>query len=222
MNLILLASAPVVIILVYVYIRDKYDKEPFGLLLKTLLAGALTTIPILLVGTWLSKFLVYFAGLQAAAYNAFIVAALNEEFFKFVALFVLIWRHKDFDEKFDGIVYAVFVSLGFAWVENIMYVLQYGHEVAYSRAVTAVPMHAILGVTMGYYFSMAKFFEKRRAINFFFALFIPVLLHGVYNFILMSQHEMYLLIFIPFLFYLWRSGFKKMKELSDDYPYKFK
>lgn len=222
MNLILLASAPVVIILVYVYIRDKYDKEPLGLLLKTLLAGALTTIPILLVGTWLSKFLVYFTGLQVAAYNAFIVAAFNEELFKFAALFFLIWRHKEFDEKFDGIVYAVFVSLGFAWVENIMYVLQYGQEVAYSRAVTAVPMHAILGVTMGYYFSMAKFFEKRRTINFLSALFMPVLLHGIYDFILMSQHEMYLLIFIPFLFYLWRSGFKKMKELSNDYPYKLK
>lgn len=222
MNLILWASAPVVIILVYVYIRDKYDKEPLGLLLKTLLAGALTTIPILLVGTWLSKYLVLFTGLQAAAYNAFIVAALNEEFFKFAALFFLIWRHKAFDEKFDGIVYAVFVSLGFAWVENIMYVLQYGQEVAYSRAITAVPMHAILGVTMGYYFSMAKFFEKRRTINFLSALFIPVLLHGIYDFILMSQHEMYLLIFIPFLIYLWRSGFKKMKELSNDYPYKFK
>lgn len=222
MNVILLASAPVVIILLYVYIRDKYEKEPFGLLLKTLLAGALTTIPILLVGTWLSKFLIYFTGLQAAAYKAFIVAALNEEFFKFAALVFLIWRHKAFDEKFDGIVYAVFVSLGFAWVENIMYVLQYGQDVAYSRAITAVPMHAILGVTMGYYFSMAKFFEKRKVTNFITALLMPVLLHGIYNFILMSQHEMYLLIFLPFLFYLIWSGFKKMKALSDDYPYRFK
>ncbi len=222
MNLLLLATAPVIIILVYIYIRDKYEKEPLGLLLKALLTGALTTIPILLVGTWLSKYLVYFTGLQVAAYNAFIVAALNEEFFKFAALFFLIWRHKEFDEKFDGIVYAVFVSLGFAWIENIMYVLQYGQDVAYSRAVTAVPIHAILGITMGYYFSMAKFFENRRNINLLLALFMPVLLHGIYDFILMSQHEMYLLIFIPFVFYMWRSGFKKMKELSNNYPYKFK
>ncbi len=222
MNLILLASAPVVIILVYVYIRDKYEKEPLGLLLKTLLAGALTTIPIMLVGTWLAKYLVYFTGLQSAAYNAFVVAALNEEFFKFAALYYIIWRHKEFNEKFDGIVYAVFVSLGFALVENIMYVFQYGQEVAYTRAITAVPVHAILGVTMGYYFSLAKFFEKRRTINFLTALLMPVLLHGIYDFILMSQHEMYLLIFIPFLFYLWRSGFKKMKELSDNSLFKFK
>jgi RsiW-degrading membrane proteinase PrsW (M82 family) len=222
LNLILLAAAPVVIILSYVYIRDKYEKEPIGLLLKTLLAGALTTIPIMLVGSWLAKFSVYFSGLQLAAYDAFLVAAFNEEFFKFAALVYLIWRHKEFNEKFDGIVYAVFVSLGFALVENIMYVFQYGQEVAYTRAITAVPVHAILGVTMGYYFSLAKFFEKRKSINLITALLMPILLHGIYDFILMSQHEMYLLIFIPFLFYLWRSGFKKMKELSDDYPYKLK
>lgn len=222
MNLLLLASAPVVIILLYVYIRDKYEKEPLGLLLKVLLAGALTTIPILLVETWLGKFMVNFSGLQAAAYNAFVVAGFTEEFFKFAALYYIIWRHKEFDEKYDGIVYAVFVSLGFALVENIMYVFQYGPEVAYSRAITAVPMHAILGITMGYYFSLAKFFEKRRTINFITALLMPILLHGIYDFILMSQHEMYLMIFIPFLFYMWRSGFNKMKELSDDYPYKFK
>ncbi len=211
-----------VIILIYVYVRDKYEREPLGLLLKTLLAGALTTIPIMLVGAWMTKFEVYFSGLQSAAYNAFIVAALNEEFFKFAALYFIIWRHKEFDEKYDGIVYAVFVSLGFALVENIMYVYQYGQEVAYTRALTAVPVHAILGITMGYYFSSAKFFEKRRTINFISALLMPVLLHGIYDFILMSQHQMYLLIFVPFLFYLWRSGFKKMKELSGDYPYKFK
>ncbi len=222
MNLILLASAPVIIILVYVYIRDKYEREPLGLLLKVLLAGALTTIPILLVETWLSKFIVYFSGLQATAYNAFVVAAFTEEFFKFAALYYIIWRHKEFDEKYDGIVYAVFVSLGFALVENIMYVFQYGHEVAYTRALTAVPVHAILGITMGYYFSLAKFFKKRRTINFVTALLMPILLHGIYDFILMSQHQMYLLIFIPFLFYLWRSGFKKMKELSDDSRWKFK
>jgi len=130
--------------------------------------------------------------------------------------------HKEFDEKYDGIVYAVFVSLGFALVENIMYVFQYGHEVAYSRAITAVPVHAILGITMGYYFSLAKFFKKRRTVNFLTALLMPILLHGIYDFILMSQHQMYLLIFIPFLYYLWRSGFKKMKELSDNSRYKFK
>lgn len=222
MNLIVLSSAPIIIILVYVYIRDKYQKEPAGLLFKTLLAGALTTIPVMLVESWLGKFIADFSGLHAVAYKAFVVAAFTEEFFKFSALFYLIWRHREFDEKFDGIVYAVFVSLGFALVENIMYVLEYGHEVAWARALTAVPAHALFGVTMGYYFSLARFNINRRAVNFLTALLMPVLLHGIYDFILMSQHQMFLLIFIPFLYYLWRSGFKKMKELSDVSRWKIK
>lgn len=222
MSLLFLAIAPVIVILIYVYIRDKYEKEPIGLLLKALLAGALTTIPIILVNSWLEGYKVNFEGLQQVGYIAFVVAGFVEELFKFAALYLLIWSHREFNEKFDGIVYAVFISLGFALIENIMYVYTYGETTGYMRAITAVPAHAIFGVTMGYFFSLAKFNIGNRTLNLLKALFIPVLLHGIYDFILMSQHEMFLLIFIPFLFYMWRSGFKKMKELSNDYPYKFK
>ncbi|MCD4683918.1 MAG: PrsW family intramembrane metalloprotease [Bacteroidales bacterium] len=222
MNLLVLSIAPVIIILVYIYIRDKYEKEPWGLLLKALLVGALTTIPILLVEIWLKKYIIYFTGLHAAAYNAFIVAAFTEELFKFLALYYLIWRNKEFNEKFDGIVYAVFISLGFALVENIMYVFEYGQSTGIMRALTAVPAHAIFGITMGYYFGLAKFTEKNRTSNLVSALLIPIILHGIYDFILMSQHQMYLLIFIPFIFYLWRSGFKKMKILSNNSRFKNK
>ena len=214
MNLLILSTAPVFIILIYVYIRDKYEKEPLSLLLKTLLAGALTVIPVLLVNTWLEGYKIHFTGLQQAGYIAFVVAALVEEFFKFAALFFLIWRHKEFDEKFDGIVYGVFVSLGFALIENIMYVYSYGETTGWMRALTAVPAHAIFGVTMGYYFAFAKFRKKNTMYYLFMALFMPVLLHGIYDFILMSQMNYLLIIFIPFLIYLWWSGFKKMKILS--------
>ncbi len=102
-----------------------------------------------------------------------------------------------------------------------MYVSNYGETTGYMRAFTAVPAHALFGITMGYFFSLAKFSEKDRTLNFIKALFIPVLLHGIYDFILMSQHEMYMLIFIPFIFYLWRAGFKKMKILSDNSRFKY-
>lgn len=220
MNLLILATAPVIIILIYVYIRDKYEKEPLGLLLKALLAGALTTIPIILVNSWLEGYKVYFEGLQQVAYIAFVVAGFVEELFKFAALYLLIWGHREFNEKFDGIVYAVFISLGFALIENIMYVTNYGETTGYMRAFTAVPAHALFGVTMGYFFAFAKFGQKNRTLNLFKALFIPVILHGIYDFILMSQHEMFLIIFIPFIFYLWRAGFKKMKILSDNSRFK--
>jgi len=222
MRLILLAVAPVVIIAVYVYIRDKYEREPLGLLLKALLAGALATIPIVIVNGWLVGFADLFSGYQRTGYTAFVVAALVEESFKFTALFLLVWRNKEFNEMYDGIVYAVFVSLGFALVENIMYVTSYGEATGYTRAITAVPAHAIFGVTMGYYFAFAKFGIKNNALNMVKALLWPILLHGVYNFILMAGHPVFLLLFIPFIFYMWRAGFRKMKELSDHSDFRFK
>lgn len=92
MNLIFLSSAPVVIILVYVYIRDKYEHEPMGLLLKTLLAGALTVIPVMIVNSGIEGYRIHFRGYAQVAFIAFIVAGLVEEFFKFTALYLLIWK----------------------------------------------------------------------------------------------------------------------------------
>ena len=215
MNLLLIASAPVFIILVYVYIRDKYEREPLRLLLKSLLAGALSVIPVMFVNSWLDGFKIHFTGLTQIGYIAFIVAAFVEESFKFIALYFLIWKNKEFNEKFDGIVYAVFISLGFALVENIMYVTSYGESTGYVRALTAVPAHALFAVAMGYYFAFAKFSKKQKPYYLFMALFIPIMLHGIYDFLLMSQMNIYLLIFIPFITYLWWAGFKKMKILSD-------
>jgi RsiW-degrading membrane proteinase PrsW (M82 family) len=214
MNLLVLATAPVLIILIYVYIRDKYQKEPVALLFRTLIAGAMSTIPVMFINPWLDDYTAMFSGLASVSYRAFIVAAVVEELFKFLALYYFIWRKKEFDEKFDGIVYAVFISLGFALAENIMYVYRFGESVGYIRALTAVPAHAFFGITMGYYFGIAKFYKIHRSYNLFLALVIPIFLHGIYDFILMSEHPMLLLAFIPFIFYLWRSGFRKMKKLS--------
>ncbi len=216
MNLLLLAFAPVVIILVYIYFRDKYEKEPFSLLLKTISAGAFITIPVIYTESWLEKYMGYFPGYQAVIYQAFFVAGFTEEFFKFIFLYYLIWRNKEFDERIDGIVYAVFISLGFALVENLMYVYKFGTITGYARALTAVPAHALFGVTMGYYFSFAKFYNKRKIWNLLSALIVPALLHGIYDFILMSQNGYYFIVFIPFVYYLWRSGFRKIQELSNN------
>lgn len=221
MNLIILAAAPVFIIAIFVYVRDKYEREPVGLLLKSILAGGLTTIPVIFLNSWLEGYTDYFSGLQKVGYIAFVVAAFVEELCKFTVLFLLIWWNKDFNEKFDGIVYAVFVSLGFALVENIMYVTSYGEATGYMRALTAVPAHALFGISMGYYLSFARFGSKSTGVNLLKALIWPILLHGVYDFILMSDHPVFLLLFIPFLIYMWRSGFRKMNELSDQSKFKY-
>lgn len=217
MTLVFIALAPVFIILFYVYFRDKYEREPISLLAWALLAGMLITIPILFVEQGLSNFAaVRFDPSSQIIWSAFVVAAGSEELFKFLALFILIWANKNFNERFDGIVYAVFISLGFALVENVLYVIQGGISVGWLRAITAVPAHALFGVTMGYYFGMARFSSGSYKTAFMIrALVWPIILHGFYDYCLMSGIPILLLAFIPFIIYLWIQGFKKMKELSE-------
>lgn len=215
MNILIVALAPVVVILIYVYLRDKYDREPAGKLFLAFFLGALSVIPVLLTGQITVPLLKLFSGYGRAFYEAFFVAAVPEEGFKFLFLYLLIWRSRFFSEKFDGIVYAVFLSLGFAAVENIMYVTDYGYQVGVSRAFTAVPGHALFGVAMGYHMGIARMYHDIKKKQLLLAFMVPVVLHGIYDFILMSEHEYLIFLFVPYLVYLWRSGFRRMKVLSD-------
>jgi RsiW-degrading membrane proteinase PrsW (M82 family) len=219
MALLIIALAPVFIIAAYIYFRDKYEKEPIRLLLYALLAGGVVVIPILFIEQFLDSFTAYFSGLFAAFWNAFAVAAFTEELFKYLTLYILIWKSPEFNEKFDGIVYAVYVSLGFAAVENILYVTQGGLGTGLTRAITAVPAHAIFGVTMGFYFGMAKFYEKERKKLKQKALLFPILLHGIYDFILFTGIAWLTVVFIGFVIYLYISALKRIKNLSNQSVY---
>lgn len=226
MRLLLLAIAPVVIILFYIYFRDKYEKEPLGLLLKALFLGGLTVIPIIYTEEFLMEFLpaFEFSNRAHAFFEAFVIAGFSEEIFKFLAFYILIWKSKEYNEHFDGIVYAVFVSLGFALIENVKYVYNYGETVAITRAFLAVPAHALFGVTMGYYLSLSKFSLNKytKQTYFIYALIFPIILHGSYDFILMANEPLGILIFIPFIIYLWKTGFKRIKVLSNESKFKTK
>jgi RsiW-degrading membrane proteinase PrsW (M82 family) len=215
MTLLTIALAPVLIILVYIYLRDKYEKEPVKFLLRGLLGGIIITIPVIMVENALSIPAGGLSGLTHAAWRSFIVAAFTEEGFKFLAVYLLFWKSREFDERFDGIVYAVFVSLGFAAVENMMYVFQSGMQTGLIRALTAVPAHALFGITMGYYIGLARFIPAKKQGLLLKAVFYPIVLHGLYNFILFSSHPLLLLLFIPYLIFLWRAGSKKLKKLSE-------
>lgn len=214
MNLLILALAPVIIVAAYIYFRDKYEKEPIRLLAFALLAGALTVIPILFIESFLSGLGTGLPHFSAAAWNAFVVAAFSEETFKYIALYLLIWKSPEFNEKFDGIVYATYVSLGFAAVENILYVTGGGVATGISRALTAVPAHAIFGITMGFYFGLARFYEKQSRSLKQKALLFPILLHGVYDFILFTGLAWLTVVFIAFVVFLYFSGLKRIRELS--------
>lgn len=118
-------------------------------------------------------------------------------------------------------MYAVFISLGFATVENLAYVLSTGMSTAVVRSFTAVPAHALFAVAMGYYLGIAKFAGPRYRQKYIWLGFIsPVILHGIYDFILLSQKLYLLVLFIPYMLYLWKRGLRNIEELVDFSPFR--
>lgn len=215
-SLLFISLAPVFVIAFYVYNRDRYEKEPVSVLIKALFIGALCVLPVLLIEGLLIRLYMGPEGISDAAYTAFVVAGLTEEGIKFLALFLFFWRNRNFNEKFDAIVYAVFIALGFAGIENILYVFQGGYSVGIMRALTAVPAHALFGIMMGYNFGLARFNEKYRGINLFAAFAVPLIAHGAYDFLLMGNSQFLMAVFIPVFIFYWITGFRKMKKLSVD------
>ncbi len=211
-----IAIIPVIAILLFIYFRDKYEKEPLGLLILTVFAGVLAAIPVIILNDYLGKYSLFLlAKRDSTFFNAFYSAALIEEFCKWSFFMLLIWWNKNFNERFDGIVYAAFVSLGFAGIENILYVSSHGSGVGILRAFTALPAHAIFGVFMGYYLGLAKFANSgKRAYLLILSLLIPIIIHGIYNYILMHGSPLLLIIFFPFLIFIFILALRRMKKLS--------
>lgn len=185
MNLILFAIAPVCIIILYIYLKDKYEKEPKLLLLYSFLLGAfvsviLTTLLYILFDLVL---LLDNASVFQQFIKAFFVVGFTEEFSKYVIVRYFAQPNEAFNEPFDGIVYAVMVSMGFAATENMFYVLEGGYEVALVRAFTAVPAHATFAILMGYFMGKAKFSNNRTLMNLT-GLLLAIFFHGAYDFFL--------------------------------------
>lgn len=199
MNNVLLAVAPIFIIIIYIYCKDKYEKEPKGLLLLSFLFGAIVSIiitTILYLGfDILLPLKDDFSVLQQFV-KAFFVVALIEEFSKYIIVRYFAQPRFAFNEPFDGIVYAVMVSMGFAATENVFYVIEGGYQVAILRAFTAVPAHATFGILMGYFMGKAKFSNNRIKLNLF-GLGLAILFHGAYDFFL----------FIDFIPGIWIGAF---------------
>jgi len=214
---LLLALAPAILLMMYVYFRDKYEKEPIGLILKGILLGAIIIFPAGLVENIISAYGQHLNRIPKAAFDGFIIAGATEEAFKYLMVIMLIWRNRNFNEKFDGIVYAVSVAIGFAAIENLFYVFSKNSlQVGVLRAFTAVPGHTIFGIVMGYYLGLARFSRLYRIKWLFMAFTVPWLLHGIYDFLIMSGHPLLLLLFVPFLIYMFRQGLKRMKQFNDE------
>ena len=208
--LIVLAVAPVAVLIVFILLHDRYDREPFSMLLKVFVFGMLVSIPIIGVEMVLSR-VNFFKGMIGIAIQAFVVVGFTEEFFKRLVVVKSALYHKEFNEKLDGIVYCVIASLGFALVENVMYVLRFmpiDPSVWLTRAIVSVPAHMLLGIIMGYFMGLSKFgTNKRDSIrNYRLSLIVPAVLHGLFDFVLMAQLPNYLLYFVPLLAFMWVIG----------------
>ena len=175
-SLVFFAIIPAVIIFVFIYLKDKVEKEPLGLLTGLFFLGVLSTL--------------------AAGYSEVgLLKVLSRGLIKFIILRLLTWKNKNFNYTFDAVVYAVVISLGFATLENILYVTENGTlEIAFWRGILSVPGHAIDAVFMGLYFGRAKYCQCSgnpggRSKNMFLAFLVPLCTHGFYDFILSLQPD---------------------------------
>lgn len=224
------AIVPAIVLIVYIMIRDKYEREPIRKILLAFFVGMLSIpLDLLIIGIFDFDELPYlFDGevFQQIA-TAFFSAAIPEEISKFVILFLLVWWSKDFNERMDGIVYAVCVSMGFATVENIMYVSE-DLSCAWGRALFAVPGHFLFAVLMGFFLSLAKFSVKHKFRNWTMTLIAPILAHGIYDAILMVSDvvsegwaTLLTIVFYVFIFLLWRLCLKRISQHVESSPFSY-
>lgn len=195
--LALLALLPAALLMYLILYMDRNEREPMGLVLKTMLLGALGFIPAVLVELALD--LVPAAGLGVipeALWASFVKIAPIEELAKMAPVFLLAWGHPQFNEENDGIVYAASSALGFAAVENLFYVLSRGFAVGAARAVTSLPLHCFAGVVMGYYIGRARFAPQGRRKLVSLGFLWAYLAHAVYDFLVLSK-SLLALILLP-------------------------
>lgn len=191
--LVLIAAlAPVAVLIYYIYRRDKYQKEPVKELLKAFGLGIMSVFASLLISTPLGSMGMYGnepSTLWGALSTSFFGAAVPEEIAKFLMFWLLVRKNRFFDERMDGIVYASVVSLGFAAVENIMYLVSNYESwlaVGISRALFSVPAHFFFGVLMGYYYSLYRFCPSESKAYGWLILGAPIIAHGLFDTVLFS------------------------------------
>ena len=222
--ILLTALLPIVILVYYIYHKDKKSPEPTGQLVKAFLFGILSiplsfclSIPFGIIGLYPIEA----TSILGSVSTAFFGAAIPEEIAKFFMLWLLLRKNRYFDEKMDGIVYAVCVSLGFAALENIMYLFSNAESylsVGIARAIFAVPGHFCFGILMGYYYSLAKFYPMTPKKNKALILAAPIIVHGLYDSILFiinvtpAISGILMIVFLVFCHKMWKYGSRSIQE----------
>ncbi len=228
-NFILIAAAiiPAVILMVHVYRSDHLEKESGNLLWTLVKAGVFSTLVAIFFERIFSALLGSLFSPESTIYRILLyfgVVAISEEGAKYYQLKKNTWNREEFNCLYDGVIYAVFVSMGFALWENISYVLHYGLSVALIRAVTSIPGHACFGVFMGVFYTAAKLYSsaerfeesKRYQIA---ALVVPMLLHGAYDYIATLYSDSFNYLFIAFVAVLFFVSYKLVDKVARNDQY---
>jgi RsiW-degrading membrane proteinase PrsW (M82 family) len=214
-----LAIIPGLLIIIYVYRKDKVEKEPAGLIMRIIFFGVLSCFAAAFLEQLESQYLPQYpkGSVEYALITSFCMAALVEEIVKFIAMKLGSWNYQGFNYRFVGIVYGVSSAVGFAIYENINYVAMYGFQTAIVRAFTAIPLHAFCGVFMGVFYSYSKrasiLGNNGAKIGYtLLSLLVPMLIHGTYDtFAFLGERgTMPLLIFVVILYVSAITTIKKM------------
>ena len=225
MTYILIAAlAPVAMLLYYIYRKDEFQKEPvkevlkaFGLGVASIFLSLMISGPFGAIGLYPAEQVTLWDGIAISFFGA----AIPEEIAKFLLFWLFVRRNKYFDEHMDGIVYAAAVSLGFAGLENVMYLFSNAESylsVGIARALFAVPGHFCFGILMGYYYSLAKFYPKTPQKNKALILVAPIIVHGLYDSILFiinvtpAISGILVVAFLIFCHKMWMYGSRRLKE----------
>ena len=220
----LVAVVPAFLIVGYIYKKDKKEHEPIKLLIKLFFLGVLSILPAVLfemLGERIEISLMPEVTITRLIVDNFLVVALAEELFKLVALRLGAWKNQNFNYTYDAIVYAVCVGIGFAVPETLLYVLDGGMSLAILRSLTSIPGHISFAVYMGYYMGEAKvcgFLGDVQGQKRFMrkAFWIPVLLHGFFDFCLSAEMISLLIVFIIFVICLDIFVLRLVKKASRD------
>ncbi|CAA6813773.1 MAG: Unknown protein [uncultured Aureispira sp.] len=224
--LLLLSVLPGLLIVLYIYWRDRHDREPILYLTICFVFGMMSTYPAMKMEEFGMRDLGIYNAINAPFMTftfTFAVVAFSEEFVKYIFLRYYIFPKDDFDEPMDGIVYSVMISMGFATLENILYVvvradtIELAFQIGLLRMITAVPGHAVFAILMGYFVGLAKFSKEKGSLYLIIGLVGAILLHGTYDFFIFMQMKEFLVWFTLIFGILASSVF--IRRHSDNSPY---
>ncbi len=222
--LVILAILPTIIIATYVFKLDKH-KEPTSILITLFSLGIISALGVIALSCGLEGLFPFFTkdmsnmNIIELILKTFIEVALIEELCKWFVVYFVGYNNKQFDETYDVLIYSIFVALGFATFENLFYVLENNTiQVAIQRAILSIPGHTSYAIFMSYYLCIAKINrlknnKRKEKINIIKSIVVPTLFHGIFDFCLFTEKQIFIIVFYLFVIILFIMAFQKLKDL---------